>query len=480
MTTTLRRRFGSMWCNEGRKKMMRKISRILAVIMVAVVLTVSFTACGKTKFSVNQASKGVVRVMAYYSYDEYRVDDNMEPVFNGSGNTWGSLGSAWGVGEVGKQTKYFITNSHVVNDELSGQSFMIRRADGNYYIWEFKSLVAYYILLDDYAYDPNSETFDMSRAVPCKLLYSVNTSEKPDIAVLEASEPVKGRIALGFAEDIKSVDPGDTVYSIGYPSVADISSDSYIYGAVDSQTITSGTVSQHTTMPSAYANARVIQHGAEIDSGHSGGALINKDGLVVGINTWSYAGESNGSLNYSIETDYLVDILKNLRIEYNIYPTNYAPIIIIVIAAIAVIALIVVLIATHGKDNKDDKKKKEKEKDVVPPPPPQPGDSGFRLQGVSGVHQGRRYAIMNGKPMVFGRGPGSVIKYPDGTPGVSGTHCTVWTENGKVFIKDSSTHGTFIGQNRIAQNQTVQLNVGDTVSIGSPNERFVIASKGGV
>ena len=55
-------------------------------------------------------------------------------------------------------------------------------------------------------------------------------------------------------------------------------------------------------------------------------------------------------------------------------------------------------------------------------------------------------------------------------------------DNNTVWLKDlGSTYGTYIsGGRRLAANEAVQLRVGDKFWLGSENEVFVIAPKGGI
>lgn len=108
------------------------------------------------------------------------------------------------------------------------------------------------------------------------------------------------------------------------------------------------------------------------------------------------------------------------------------------------------------------------------------GDSGLRIQGVTGSFAGRRVALP--RQLRIGRDPQrNDLVYPAGTQGISGVHCVLLVENGTVYIKDlGSTYGTFVGGRRLAANETVPLRVGDRFSLGSDRETFQIAQKGGV
>ena len=57
----------------------------------------------------------------------------------------------------------------------------------------------------------------------------------------------------------------------------------------------------------------------------------------------------------------------------------------------------------------------------------------------------------------------------------------MWYEGGKILLKDlGSSHGTFVQPGmRLAANQTMELHVGDSFYLGTPQECFVIAEKRG-
>ena len=111
----------------------------------------------------------------------------------------------------------------------------------------------------------------------------------------------------------------------------------------------------------------------------------------------------------------------------------------------------------------------------APPTPPAPAasnDSGYRLQGVAGVLEGRRFALPASGQLILGRDPNRcTVVLPANTAGVSGCHCAVWVENGELFLKDmGSTHGTFVTPgSRLAGGQAFWL--------GSQAQTFVVAER---
>jgi len=178
----------------------------------------------------------------------------------------------------------------------------------------------------------------------------------------------------------------------------------------------------------------------------------------------------------AIEIQYVMDILDGLRIDYDVYTgeTSSLPVIIagVVIAAI----IIAVIIGRKGKKNKAAGADNSNVSKTVPA-----DSSSFRLQCVSGAFAGQRFAV-NGTVRI-GRDPSrSDLVFPADTKGISGAHCVVFVEGGRLYVKDvGSTYGTVVMPNRKLQpNVPVALNVGDRICLGSEHEVFQVAVKGGM
>lgn len=255
-----------------------------------------------------------------------------------TGKGFGGFGSAFGIGTVGEETDIFVTNRHVVTETNDDGSYTV--ADHVYIMTEVGSysitrrainVNGKLVELDALKPIPTLKTEQMTA---CNVIYY---DEDVDFAILQAVEPVKGRVALGMADSAEYLKAGETVYALGYPEMSDVTStltdwvdsgntyDGYPYhgypiwtytyelnSRIEDVTITTGAISRYTTM-AAENNTKVIQHDATTDYGHSGGPLVTSGGLVVGINT--YGGNASESLNYAIYIDYVKDCLDDLGIE---------------------------------------------------------------------------------------------------------------------------------------------------------------------
>lgn len=442
--------------------------------------------------SANEARNGVVRIVAAFEEKTYSAvysDGAYSKVSLVQTGVGYSSGTAFGVGTAGKETDVFITNRHVV-DQYENYVF---ESDGNYYIREY--YYSYYLLLDDYAYNKNTWTVDSSRTVPCSVIYmgEDDATNTRDVAVLRAAEPVPGRVALALQDSEDSLAVGDSITVLGYPSLSDYAtSDGYLLAAVDDVTLTTGVVARLFESSSVTVDddgttiiGRLIQHNADTNSGNSGGPVIDENGTVVGIHTFSYSASSSGNNgHYALRIKYAKEALDSLDIYYEVYkPGSNAAgtviVVVVILAAVAAVAAVLVL-----------KKKQSVPQTESAPIPPQPvpeaqpvvaNDSGLRFQGMSGVFSGQRFAI--GNSVKIGRDPAKCdLVYPTGTQGVSGVHCTLIFADGQLYLKDlGSTYGTYLGGGqRLAANEPVMLNVGDQFYLGSERERFVITRRGGV
>ena len=473
------------------------MKRFLAVLAAVILICANITACGQTggaKYDVTNY-RDVRNAIAVVHTSLYLYDSDGEMV-----NGWGKQGTGFFIGKAGEDPQYIVTNHHVVEDYVNlGKGELVEVSDPNN-----PSVVAAQSMIRIF-FDSNTYLEG----------YVVDSDETKDIAIVKLDKPTDLREPVALMKPSDDL-VGTTAYAVGYPGLAENAALNPVdqWSATDA-TVTSGSISRLLT--TSGTGVRSLQVDINFTHGNSGGPLVTEDGYAIGINSWSFNEVYGVTLNletidvdqidmatayYSVDISEVIDMLTKQGIEFDEVGASGSgknglstTTIIIIVAAVVVVAIIVVVIVAVSGSSKRKAPPIPSQPPVTPqlkspvPPTPGPGpaaiagDSGFRVQGVSGVYEGKRYALVNGKPMTFGRKEGIVIRYPDGTPGVSGEHCTIWVENGVVFIRDGapgkpSTHGTFVNQTKLAGGQTVQLKVGDTVAIGSPKESFVIAVKG--
>jgi serine protease Do len=112
----------------------------------------------------------------------------------------------------------------------------------------------------------------------------VNTDSFADLAVLKTEGNMPGVAVLGDSDNLK---PGETVIAIGSP-LGDFRN-----------SVTVGVVSatgRSLDTGSGYEMENLIQTDAAINSGNSGGPLVNLAGEVVGINSAVVRGSSNSAI----------------------------------------------------------------------------------------------------------------------------------------------------------------------------------------
>ena len=224
-----------------------------------------------------------------------------------------------------------------------------------------------------------------------------------------------------------------------------------------------------------------------INSGNSGGPLVDQNGFLLGINSagvQSSEGTSEG-VNYAIIANELIRILDNERLEYTVANTGLAwaprwmgyvflPLGVLALAGGVLLLLsgknrpLLAANAAGGQGHKAAKAG---------------GPMGRRavLRGVTGKYAGQSFDLAGGK-VVLGRDPASCnIVFEKNTPGVSGRHCQVaYDPNGECFLITDlgSSYGTFLGNGKkLTANVTEKLFPGDTFYLCDNANRFVVTKE---
>lgn len=94
---------------------------------------------------------------------------------------------------------------------------------------------------------------------------------------------------------------------------------------------------------------------------------------------------------------------------------------------------------------------------------------------LAGPLQGQTYPL-SGQALVFGRNPSCTVRMPDGTPGLSGTHCMLRYEQGMLQLVDlGSSYGTYVGDGkRLPPHYPEPVAAGTRFCLGSRNLLFEI------
>lgn len=187
-------------------------------------------------------------------------------LFGGTGTSEGS-----GSGIIISEDGYIVTNNHVISSESNSNYFQISEATG--------------IKVNLYG---DSESYDAT---------VVGTDSYTDLAVLKIEKNGLTPAVLGNSDDLKV---GEFVMAIGNPLGMDYSVTSGIVSAVNREVTADG------------RSYTAIQTDAAINSGNSGGALVNSKGEVVGINTLKLAGSGIEGMGFAIPISSTTSIIDQL------------------------------------------------------------------------------------------------------------------------------------------------------------------------
>ena len=139
--------------------------------------------------------------------------------------------------------------------------------------------------------------------------------------------------------------------------------------------------------------------------------------------------------------------------------------IIIAVAAVLVVILIVLLVVLLGKNKKKGTAKKSgKSVSNESASAKRPA-----VRSLSAQHNGAVYAVKG--QILIGRDPATcAVSFREGTPGVSGRHCSLkYNEGTNDFILTDlgSTYGTFLASGqKLSPNTPYHLSAGDTFYLG--------------
>ena len=133
----------------------------------------------------------------------------------------------------------------------------------------------------------------------------VGSDPSTDLAVLRVQSSARGLAPLTFGNS-DSVRVGDSVVAIGNPFGLRRTATAGIVSAVQERTITA---------PNGYPIDHVIQTDAQINSGNSGGPLLNGRGEVIGVNTAIATAEgSSGSvgIGFAVPSNTVKEVVAQL------------------------------------------------------------------------------------------------------------------------------------------------------------------------
>lgn len=182
------------------------------------------------------------------------------------------IAQAEGSGIIINNDGYILTNNHIINSSDSSVYYEVSKA----------TKVYVYLYNDETAYEATI----------------IGTDEETDLAVIKIEKDGLTAAELGNSDSVKI---GEFAMAIGNPLGMQSSVTSGIISAVNRKV----TSEDGTTY-------NLIQTDAAINSGNSGGALINSEGKVIGINTLKLSGSGIEGMGFAIPINDTIDIYKQL------------------------------------------------------------------------------------------------------------------------------------------------------------------------
>ena len=204
----------------------------------------------------------------------YNVTTNS---FFGFGSPQTSTAKATGSGIIISEDGYIVTNNHVVDSSSTS----------SYSYYELSKATSIKVKLNSETYGDDA-TFDAT---------VVGQDSQTDLAVLKIEKD--GLTPAEFADSDQAV-VGEFVMAVGSPLGLDTTVTQGIISAVNRQVESDGVV------------YTCIQTDAAINSGNSGGALVNSDGKVIGINTLKLSGLGVEGIGFAIPINSTLDVIDQL------------------------------------------------------------------------------------------------------------------------------------------------------------------------
>ena len=466
----------------------RVMAAFFSVLMLA---SVMFVNVPKAAAFDKEVRNGVVAVVFYLKGNvEYYTmltdkDGNLVRKYE-TLNTWDELqsssGSGFFVGEDGENPQYIVTNMHVIDDYVKaneGERFTTYIGMVSYKTDSGTANLPSFLTADSCELRIYYSETDYDKA------YVVDHGEmdKIDLALLKLNKPTDKRKSLPIKKVTDEI-VGESVYVVGFPGNADNEITSASKWGVEDVSVTKGIVNKLVTNDKGVES---IQTDAVIHPGNSGGPLVNEDGNVIGVNTWSYSSSSNGSYlhvstdYYSINSSHVIQLLKKNDIEFTeVGKSNKSndsaessssskkdsdnnTALIVGIAAAIIVVIIIVLVLVLKKSGK-------KTPEPVQATPSRVNAKTPMLRSMSAQHGGRSFPVGT-NPVLIGRDASNcLISFKEGTPGVSGRHCSVSFDHatGDFLVTDlKSSYGTFLmNGTKFTPNVPYHLKSGESFYVG--------------
>ena len=443
-----------------KEKKFLKINTIflmLVIIFTGIISSIPVHAKG-SGFN-NEVKQGVVVVAEYGKGTEFILDPNGEVYDGYSVDGVMYTGTGFFVGNDGENPQYLLTNHHVIEHFLE-----TGKGDQGYFVigtFDYQGItftdvfqgtmeLRVYYSEDDYDEAFVVDYYENENDADCALLRLNKATDKREPLTLMVPD-----------EDMV----GESVYAVGYPGISENVFTSASKWDIGDVTVSDGTVSRLATASGNGVNR--IQMTAEINHGNSGGPLVTDgDGYVIGMNTNGISDYSGGNLYYAVNISHAISLLNRNNIPYTTAADKKGG---ISGVAVAVIVVIVILLAAAVVIFVVMKNKKKGQSGSASKSINSSGTKAV-IRSMSTQHGGQAFPVGNA-PVIIGRSPSDcTIVFKEGTPGVSGKHCSVYyNSDANVFTLTDlgSSYGTFLGNGmKLTANSPINLKPGDIFYIG--------------
>lgn len=201
-----------------------------------------------------------------------KVEYSVSSIFN---KNMSSTAEAEGSGIIISEDGYILTNNHIINTSSTSSFYEVGKAN--------KVIVTLY----------NDET-EYEGTI-------IGTDEQTDLAVIKIDKTGLKAATLGDSDSVKV---GEFAMAVGNPLGMQSSVSSGMVSAVNRKVTTDG------------VTFTLIQTDTAINSGNSGGALVNSKGEVIGINTLKMSGSGVEGMGFAIPINSAKPIYEQL-VQYN-------------------------------------------------------------------------------------------------------------------------------------------------------------------
>ena len=264
-------------------KMNARLTRALVAALVVCMLacTMLSTVAFAANQAVNDASTGVLQVNLVYTNDANK-----------------NIAVAWGTGFLVNDrdlvTCYHVT--HLDDDEILALATNEGKTEA-----EIKSRLSITVTIIG----------DTTRKATI-----LAESRDMDFTVLRLESSLNGKTPLKIRDPQNPVQKGESVWSIGFPSLSDALQDYSPFNSEDT-TVTNGTVNKFGTASNPWTGAinNYYQTSVGTDYGNSGGPLLDDNGYVIGY-CQGFVKDDAVSYYYSVNISHVLDVLNPLGIPY--------------------------------------------------------------------------------------------------------------------------------------------------------------------